>query len=442
MKKFFISLLTLLFVVGIFSAAFAASSPAITFSDLPSNHWAYKAVSDLAKAGIIDGYADGKFRGERIMTRYEMALIVANVMTKEDKVDAENKAIIEKLVKEFKEELLQIDSRLSKVEEKTRLTISGTEQFFVGNNSIDPKTFGAWKGTGATGLSDQTWAGQRLRLYITAPDANNQFVFNARLYQQTNNTQMKDANTAAFDRMTITANNMFGGTVELGKSFLYLGKGAFVGYTGGVDGVQYTNKSGFLTTRLGEGNFGATSTGEFSFAQISYKPNETNDIGAYVFQNNAKAAQLIDVMGTIGIGSMGLQFEAAKNNYRGQHETGYIVSLLSKATAGGMVPQNNSASVNTNKVRDSAWGLSYRHLPDGVSGTANVGSGTSFLTILTDTAGNYANTFDGVNVVGLDYYYVPIKNVMLTLEYNHIKPIVATPTWSNNYIVSSLTYCF
>ena len=104
----------------------AASDP---FSDVPTNHWAYEAVKNLAQAGIVSG-SDGAFRGERTMTRYEMALVVANAMTKMDKADTKTKVVVDKLIQEFADELKGLGKRLETVEKKQGpLTISGFAQY-------------------------------------------------------------------------------------------------------------------------------------------------------------------------------------------------------------------------------------------------------------------------------------------------------------------------
>ena len=71
------------------------------FPDVPNNHWAYEAVSRLAGNDIIQGYEDGKYHGERTMTRYEMAVIIYKALQKGTKAEA-------KLVEEFKPELKAI----------------------------------------------------------------------------------------------------------------------------------------------------------------------------------------------------------------------------------------------------------------------------------------------------------------------------------------------
>ena len=70
MKRNCMVALVLVVVIGFAGTAFAAANP---FVDVPAKHWAYDAVSKLAQAGILDGYGDGTYRGERLATRYEMA---------------------------------------------------------------------------------------------------------------------------------------------------------------------------------------------------------------------------------------------------------------------------------------------------------------------------------------------------------------------------------
>ena len=68
------------------------------FPDVPENHWAYEAVSRLAGNDIVQGYPDGEFHGERTMTRYEMAEIIYNALSRGAEAERE-------LVEEFKPEL-------------------------------------------------------------------------------------------------------------------------------------------------------------------------------------------------------------------------------------------------------------------------------------------------------------------------------------------------
>ena len=112
MKKTLVSALTTALVIGAASTTFAASNP---FSDVPADHWAYDAVTQLAADGVIEGYGDSTFQGNKNITRYEMAQMVAKAMAKTD-VSAADKALIDKLAAEFSDELNNLGVRVSNLE--------------------------------------------------------------------------------------------------------------------------------------------------------------------------------------------------------------------------------------------------------------------------------------------------------------------------------------
>ena len=112
MKKTLVSALTTALVVGAASTTFAAANP---FSDVPADHWAYDAVTQLAADGVIEGYGDTTFRGQQNITRYEMAQMIAKAMAKSD-VSAADKALIDKLAAEFSDELNNLGVRVSNLE--------------------------------------------------------------------------------------------------------------------------------------------------------------------------------------------------------------------------------------------------------------------------------------------------------------------------------------
>ena len=93
--------------LGVTASAYAANP----FSDVPANSWAYDAVNKLAAEGIIDGYPNGTFGGDRLMTRYEMAQIVAKAMAKGANVD--------RLAAEFADELDSLGVRVAGLEKKS-----------------------------------------------------------------------------------------------------------------------------------------------------------------------------------------------------------------------------------------------------------------------------------------------------------------------------------
>ncbi|EKU70962.1 S-layer homology domain-containing protein [Selenomonas sp. F0473] len=112
MKKTLVSALATALVVGAASTTFAAANP---FSDVPRDHWAYDAVTQLASDGVIEGYGDGTFRGDRNITRYEMAQMVAKAMAKGD-MSASDRALVDRLAAEFADELNNLGVRVSNLE--------------------------------------------------------------------------------------------------------------------------------------------------------------------------------------------------------------------------------------------------------------------------------------------------------------------------------------
>ena len=106
MKKTFLGALAL--SLGITASALAAANP---FSDVPAGHWAYDSIAKLAAAGVVEGYGDTTFGGDKLMTRYEMAQIVARAMAKGAKVD--------KLAAEFAGELDNLGVRVANLEKKS-----------------------------------------------------------------------------------------------------------------------------------------------------------------------------------------------------------------------------------------------------------------------------------------------------------------------------------
>ena len=101
-KKTLVSAVLAVTIMGTASVTMAAEN---MFSDVPLDHWAYDAVNKLAEDGIIDGYGDTNFGGDKPITRYEMAQLVEKAMQNQENARSVDKAAIEKLAKEFDSEL-------------------------------------------------------------------------------------------------------------------------------------------------------------------------------------------------------------------------------------------------------------------------------------------------------------------------------------------------
>ena len=125
MKKSLV--LAMAMALGVTASAYAANP----FSDVPAGHWAYDSISKLAAAGVIEGYGDDTFRGDRLMTRYEMAQIVAKAMAKGANVD--------KLAAEFADELDALGVRVAALEKKAdNVKITGQIRWHYANVKRSP----------------------------------------------------------------------------------------------------------------------------------------------------------------------------------------------------------------------------------------------------------------------------------------------------------------
>ena len=118
MKKSLV--LAMAMALGVTASAYAANP----FSDVPAGHWAYDSISKLAAAGVIEGYGDTTFGGDKLMTRYEMAQITARAMAKGANVD--------KLAAEFADELDNLGVRVANLEKKAD-NVKITGQFRMRN---------------------------------------------------------------------------------------------------------------------------------------------------------------------------------------------------------------------------------------------------------------------------------------------------------------------
>ena len=145
------------------------------FSDVTADDWAYQAVSDLSAQGVVEGYPDGTFKGERNMTRYELAQIVARLMAKEDQLNAEQQATLDKLAGEYADELANLGVRVSNLEKKVgNISWSGDARMrYINKAKTNDKD--AWDGrlrlTVKGQVNDSTYAQGRIATNMYFKDA-------------------------------------------------------------------------------------------------------------------------------------------------------------------------------------------------------------------------------------------------------------------------------
>ena len=220
-------------------SAFAANP----FSDVTPDDWAYQAVSDLSDQGVVEGYPDGTFKGERNVTRYEIAQIVARLMAKEDQLNAEQQATLNKLAGEYADELANLGVRVSNLEKKVgNIYWSGDARMRYQDNAN----------------SAESWTG-RMRINVKA-QVNDSTTINGRL-----TTNMKFKAPGTDDSNTymdvLNATHKFGKdvTVKLGRYANNFGGRAswLYGDSHNFDGAELSYNNGKLWLATGFGQFNA-----------------------------------------------------------------------------------------------------------------------------------------------------------------------------------------
>jgi hypothetical protein len=193
------------------------------FSDVTPSDWAYQAVVDLSEQGVVEGYPDGTFKGERNITRYEMAQIIARMLAKEDQLNAEQRATLDKLAGEYADELANLGVRVSNLEKKVgNLYWSGDARMRYQDKAVDAAD--GWNG--------------RMRINVKG-QVNDSTYVQGRL---TSNMDFKTNgdNDVVFDQLF--ANHDFGkaATVRLGRIPVAFGDqgGWLYGDSYGVDGAE------------------------------------------------------------------------------------------------------------------------------------------------------------------------------------------------------------
>lgn len=106
-------------MAALFATAAFTVSAANPFADVDTSSWAYQAVSQLSDQGVVDGYPDGTFKGDKNVSRYELAQIIARLMAKEGSLNDSQKAMVQKLSAEYADDLQNLGVRVKELEKKT-----------------------------------------------------------------------------------------------------------------------------------------------------------------------------------------------------------------------------------------------------------------------------------------------------------------------------------
>ena len=288
------------------------------FSDVSPDDWAYQAVSDLSDQGVVEGYPDGTFKGERNMTRYELAQVIARLMAREDQLNAEQKATLDKLAGEYADELANLGVRVSNLEKKVgNISWSGDARMqYQHKLNFDPAV---------QEKHTDGWTG-RLRINADA-QVNDQVVVSGRFVTNMyfKNADKDDGNTI-MDRIHArwTPNDAF--YMDLGRQGVALDQtGVFWDEDGIFDGVVAGYDNGKLSAEVGYGRFkdaykdiliGWTpyDRTEAWYGKLTGHLGETADVSAFYLENVQKMdlgsnAKAWGAGATIGLGNSGLKLD-------------------------------------------------------------------------------------------------------------------------------------
>ncbi len=420
MKKSIILTLALVFVLGIAGTAFAANP----FVDVPAKHWAYDAVAKLAQAGIVDGYGDGTFKGDKTMTRYEMAQIVAKAMARSDKASAENKAAIDKLAVEFSTELNNMGVRVAKLEKKAAadsVNITGYARVKFENTSYDQAENSA-----------NTFR-LRTRLFVTG-QINDQWTYAGRL--QSDNSMRSD-DTAGSDQ-TVKLNNVWvsgpiAGTKATFGRFDYIPVyGMMMDKT--MNGAKFEFGNTLKTTVYYGKQYLDNTTG------LSELTSKNDVVGAIEF--NYDATKDLTLKGAY------YNLKAADEvNYadRNAWEVGFGYKLSQDWTFTGNYGRTNADEENkawmaqlgykgADKTKVNSFGayLQYRNLQ---------AASTLATTYDNPFASAYTNRTGGKGYE-VGFSYVPMLNTVFTTYYSDIKATTAGSDAKSKYYAAKVEFWF
>ena len=362
------------------------------FSDVTPDDWAYQAVSDLSVQGVVEGYPDGTFKGERNMTRYELAQIVARLMAKEDQLNAEQQATLDKLAGEYADELANLGVRVSNLEKKVgNLYWSGDARMRYTASSSDKKA-DAYDG--------------RIRLNVKGQVNEATYVQG----QFVNNMDFKGAGSSNTTMAQIYVNHNFGKNVavRLGRQPIVFGNQGGWLYNGleGYDGAQvsYNNGKLALTTGFGQLNaseYAAVKSTDVYFAKGAYDFGFAKLNADYIADKDSVANNRAEIYG------VGLNIPVQKFNVFGEY--------WNNTTAGDYDTAWN-AGLSYGKAdwkKAGTWDLSVAY--NDVDAGVYFGGGTWHNDMLKNLTGAVIDRTAGTNYLNADNltFWTAIANVTL-----------------------------
>ena len=326
MKKTLVSALSAALVVGAASTTFAATNP---FSDVPRDHWAYDAVTQLAADGVVEGYGDGTYRGDRSITRYEMAQMVAKAMAKEN-MPVSDRALVDRLAAEFADELNNLGVRVANLEKHADMVKwEGVLEYTYTSSRFENSARDMKSGKNRKKVNSDNLL---FRLEPTA-EVNDHWSVHARLEAETkmNKDAAWDVNedkASSDDRVSLkrawaegdyTNFNVKFGKLEMLSAEAYAKPGAIVldrefsgaEVTFGKD-VQFKLQAGRMN---GGDELGSDPAANYQSAELQYNGRFTAGVGYYRMNSEGFAPMLKDRKHTMQIWGLNAAYRFDKNSF-------------------------------------------------------------------------------------------------------------------------------
>ena len=320
-------------VLGV-TSAFAANP----FADVTPQDWAYQAVAQLASQGVVNGYPDGTFKGQNNITRYEMAQMVAKAMVRQDRVDAEQNAIINRLANEFSAELNNLGVRVATLENK------------VGNFKFTGDARLRYTGTEDARKSKFDYRG-RVKFEATVNDNTKAVVRLA----GSKEFGAEGAPKAELDRVYVQHNFGKYATVAAGRQDLIVGNG--LAFDGTFEGVVATAGKDKLNASVA---YGYLQSGTYGKLELD-KATRAENSQVTVYQLNTMPTEKLAVKGFYA--------DAHEKNVHNAYGASLDLKLGNKVWAGGEYVKTETQGAN-----GEAWtaGLGYGNYNMAKQGTWSV----------------------------------------------------------------------
>ena len=398
----------------------AAANP---FSDVPADHWAYDAVTQLAADGVIEGYGDTTFRGNQNITRYEMAQMIAKAMAKTD-VSAADKALIDKLAAEFSDELNNLGVRVSNLERNADMVKwNGMARYTYTQDKYEYQ-----------GQKDKEKTDKLLLRLEPSAEVNSHWHVKARLEAQTdlktdegdngnvslkrvwaqgdyNNFQVKLGKFGSTINNTLIFDNPYSGAaVTFGKDLKATLEAGRVGTGELSDTLRDKGSRGSWAEKVLGAGYGISKAASYQGIGLAYDNGSklTGRAGYQHFDWNYDDVDNDDV----GIWSVGANYRFDKNV---AFDASYAKSNRS------LTDYDSDLKGDDGQDKSYAFELNYKGAQKQNVGTWGMWVAYRYLGALTSVKPTYDGIHEGYKGWEVGANYTPFKNVVGTLRYGDTK---------------------